>query len=272
MHENDTIYYPQDEMTTFLLKVTTGCTHNKCSFCSMYKEDTYSEVAPLDIDMQLMNGYLYTEKVFLTGADPISIGFDKMKILLDKIHKHLPYCACVASYASIRNISKYSEEELSALHDKGLRLLYIGFETGRDDVLKKIHKGHTVEEAIEQGKKLNTVKLPFNAIIMYGIAGKDASVENAIATAQMLNQFAVKKIITMNLMLFHGTELKKQVDEGIFKLATQEERLLEIKTLLANIEPKKPTLFDMTHPTNIIKIKGMLPEDKERLIKEIEEL
>lgn len=99
-----------------------------------------------------------------------------MKQLLDMIHLHLPYCARVASYAAIRSIFKYSVEELSILHDAGLRLLYIGFETGRDDILKLMNKGHTVEQAIQQARKLNEANLPFNSIVMYGIAGEGESV------------------------------------------------------------------------------------------------
>ncbi|MFD3156753.1 radical SAM protein [Haloimpatiens sp. FM7330] len=269
MYKNDTVYYPQDEMTTFLLPVTVGCSYNKCAFCSMYKDDKYGEVPFQDIEMQLLNGYTYTEKVFLTGADPMAIGFDKMKRLLDMIHKYLPYCACVASYAAIKSIAKYSVDELSILHDAGLRLLYIGFETGRDDILKLMNKGHTVDEAIKQAKKLNESKIPFNSIIMYGIAGEGEYVDNAIATAKMINQFITNKVITMNLTIFNGTELNNMVKRGDFIPQSRNERLVEIRTLLENLEPKQPMVFDTTHPTNIIKIKGTLPQDKEKLIARI---
>ncbi len=269
MYKSANIYYPQDEMTTDLLPVTIGCTYNKCAFCSMYKDERYSEVPFLDIEMELRHGYKYTEKVFLTGADPLSIGYDKMKKLLNMIRDYLPYCACVASYASIRSVSKYSLEELSILHNLGLRLLYIGFETGRDDVLKSVNKGHTVNEAIKQAKKLNEAKLPFNAIIMYGIGGKGQSEDNAIATAKMINEFTPRSVITMNLTVFPGTELQKMIERGCFIPSSGVERLIEIKTLLENLEPHHPMIFDTTHPTNIIKIKGTLPHDKERLIDEV---
>ncbi len=235
----------------------------------MYKDETYSEVPFPEIEMELKHGYKYTEKIFLTGADPMSIGFDKMKKLLHMICDYLPYCACVASYASIRSISQYSLEELTVLHNLGLRLLYIGFETGRDDTLKLVNKGHTVNEAIQQAKKLNEAKLLFNSIIMYGIAGEDQSVDNAVATANMINQFAPRSVITMNLTVFSGTELHKMIERGCFIPPSGVERLIEIKTLVENLEPNQPTIFDTTHPTNIIKIKGTLPHDKERLIDEV---
>lgn len=271
MSNNEMVYYPQDEMNTLLLPVTLGCSYNKCAFCSMYKEEKYSEVHFSDIEKQLVNANAYTERVFITGADPMAIGFEKMKRLLDMIRRYLPYCACVASYASIKNIAKYSVEELSILHDDGLRLLYIGFETGSDDVLKLMKKGHTTKEAIEQARKLNEAKIMFNTIIMYGIAGKGGSVENALETVKMVNQFVTSKVITMNLTVISGTELSSMVKRGEFIPADGRERLLEIKTLLENLEQKQPMIFDTTHPTNIIRIKGTLPQDRKRLIDKVTE-
>ncbi len=269
MYKDDTIYYPQDEMNTCLLPVTSGCSWNRCAFCSMYKDIRYAEVPFPDIEAELRSGYTYTEKIFLTGADPLSIGFRKMKRLLDTIHQYLPYCARVASYASIQNIKRYSVEELSILHDAGLRMLYIGFETGSDDILAKMRKGHRVAEAIEQAQKLNRARLPFNAVIMYGIGGEGESEKNAVATAEMINQFTTDRVITMNLAIFYGTELEGMVQRGEFILAEQKERLVEIKTLLENLKPRQPMIFDTTHPTNMIKIQGTLPQDKERLTWEV---
>ncbi len=270
MYKDDTIYYPQDEMTTALLPVTSGCIYNKCAFCAMYKGVRYSEVSFHDIEIELLNGYKYTEKVFLTGADPLSVGFEKVRRILELIHKHLPYCACVASYASIKSISRYSVSELSILHEEGLRLLYIGFETGRDDVLKLMNKSHRVNEAVLQAKKLNEARITFNSILMYGIAGQGEGVNNAIATAEMVNQFITNKIITMNLTVFFGTELNSMIEKGAFTLSSCSERLVEIRTLLENIKPLKPTIFDTTHPTNIIRIKGILPKDKGMLINKVD--
>lgn len=269
MNKNDTVHYPNDEMTTFLLPVTTGCSYNRCAFCSMYKDQQYSKVSIRDIEMQLLNGYPYTEKVFLTGADPLVIGFDRMREILDLINKYFPYCACVKSYASIKSIAKYSDEELSILHAEGLRLLYIGFETGRDDILKLMNKGHTCDDAIKQAKRLNKANMQFNTIIMYGIAGQGESIDNAIQTANMINQFETKKIITMNLLVFEEAELRNMVKRGEFTVPSGDERLLEIRTLLENLKCEKETIFDTSHPTNIIKIKGKLPREKDRLMYEL---
>ncbi|HOR54563.1 MAG: radical SAM protein [Thermovirgaceae bacterium] len=270
MYKDDTIYYPQDEANTVLLPVTTGCSYNRCAFCSMYKDTKYAPVPFPAIEAELRSGYLYTEKIFLTGADPLSIGYSEMKRILGAIHHYLPYCHRVASYASIRSISRYSLEELSVLHDAGLRLLYIGFESGKDDVLKSMKKGHTVDEAIEQARKLNEARLPFYTVIMYGIAGEGESLRNALSTAAMINRFNTGKVITMNLVVFYGAELDGMVKRGEFTPPGAKERLLEIRTLLESLAPRDRMVFDTTHPTNIIKTYGTLPEDRRRLLVEVD--
>ena len=104
---------------------------------------------------------------------------------------------------------------------------------------------------------------------MYGIAGEGESADNALATARMINQFTTDKVITMSLVVFYGTELEEMVKRGEFIPAFPKERLSEIKILLENIEPEQPMIFDTTHPTNMIKIQGTLPQDKRRLIDEV---
>lgn len=269
MYKSETIYYPQSEIHTPLIPIASGCPHNKCKFCSMYKEQPYEELDITDIEYELKNLEEYTEKIFITGADPLAVGYKKMMLVLKKVKKYAPYCACVAAYASVRSIAKYSVEELKDLHAAGLCLLYIGFESGWDYALKLMGKGHTVEMAIEQGKKLNEAKILFNSIVMYGIAGQGNSVENAIKTAEMLNQFHSYKIVTMNLTVFEMTELAKMVQRKEFVQANSNEKILEVKTLLEHLDTKKPTIFDTTHTTNMVKLTGTLPEEKEKLINEL---
>ena len=269
MYKNQTIYYPQDEMNTALLPVTMGCSYNKCAFCSMYKGIPYEEVSFSDIKFELMNIDSLTERLYLVGADLLHIGFEKLHRLLVEIKHQLPYCACVACYSSVKSLRNYSVEELTQLHEAGLRLLYVGFESGSDEVLTMVHKGHTVEEAILQGQKLNAAHLQFNAIIMYGLAGEGKCIQAAHETAKMLNQMELHKIITMNLTLFTGTELSQRTKDGTYHPAPRLERVEELRTLLQELEPKQRLLFDTTHPTNIVRILGYLPDDQERLISEL---
>lgn len=270
MSEIRNVYYPQSEMNTVLLPVANGCPYNQCAFCSMYKDEKYQEVPLQEIEQELMNGDPYTERVFLTGADPLAVGYERMLRILKLIKKYFHYCGCVAAYASVRSLKRYSVGELAALHREGLRLLYVGFETGNDEALAFMKKGNTAEEAIQQGRKLTEANMIFNAIIMYGIAGKDKCVENAKRTAKMLNQLKPRKIITMNLTVFQGTELASLVKEGKFAEAGVKEKMREIKSLIENLDVEKRVEFDTTHATNLVKLQGWLPEQREEFIEKLE--
>ena len=131
-------------------------------------------------------------------------------------------------------------------------------------------KGHTAAAAVRQGQKLNEAKLPFCAIVMYGIAGEGKGEENARLTAKLLNQFVPAKIITMNLTVFALTELAEMVKEGRFTEATTREKLQELKTLIKELQMKKPVEIDTTHTTNLMKMTGRLPEDAEKLLDQID--
>ncbi len=270
MYKDETTYYPVNEMHTQLVPVTIGCAHKKCAFCHMFENCTYEEVPLHDIDYELQYGKEYTERVFLTGADPMHIGFEKMLKVLQLIRKRLPRCACVACYAAVRTVYRYTVEELSQLHDLGLRLLYIGFESGDDAILSFMKKGHNLDMALTAAKKLNEAHIPFNSIVMLGLAGKGKGLEHAKANAEMLNQFKSSKVVTMNLTVFDSTPLAAMETRGDFVQASNWEKCEELKALIEALDPADGTILDTTHPTNTIKIKGQLPFEREKLLKDLE--
>ena len=271
MYKDETTYYPTSERHTQLIPVTVGCAHKKCAFCAMYEDCSYSEVSINDIDYELQYGNEYTEKVFLTGADPMHIGFAKLEKILQLIRRRLPRCACVAAYASVRSILKYSVEELKQLHELGLRLLYIGFESGSDEALALMKKGNTSAQALEAALKLNEARIPFNTIVMYGFAGAGNGVENAHKTAALVNQFKSNKIVTMNLTLYPSTPLASMVERGEFTEASNAEKKEELRVLLQELDPPGGSLFDTTHSTNYIHLLGRLPEERDSLLEQLEQ-
>lgn len=269
MKEKIIIHYPQDERDSFLLPVTQGCSYNQCLFCTMYRDQVYEEVSFSQIEQHLKNADPYTEKVFLTGADPLAIGFEKMEALLAKIRQFLPICARVSSYSSVKNLSAYTLEQLAFLHDGGLRQLYIGFETGRDDLLRQMRKPHTLKEAIVQAQKLNRAHLPFNAILLLGLGGHAEGEKSGLATAAMMNQMEADRLITMKLTLFQGSKLAEMAEKGTLVPADHQEILREMEVLLEGLEPQRTMIFDTTHPTNVVKIKGVLPREQRALLKKL---
>lgn len=275
MKYDEVIYRPPSEAYTLLLQVTSGCSHNKCSYCSMYKDITFKTESLEQIEKDLIEAkktHINTKKIYLLNGDPFSLSADKLKSIAELIHKHLPNCQTISMYASISNIENKTMEELKELKALGINDLYIGVETGFDESLKRINKGNTSKQAIEQLQRLNQASIDFISIIMYGVAGKGKGIENALATANLLNSVKSKAIALMNLTLIPGTALYEEARRGDFIEASDREKLIEEKTLIENLNLKDDTLFSSIHMSNIESLNGILPRDKEAFVHRLNKL
>lgn len=272
MKYDEMIYRPPSEAYTLLLQVTSGCSHNKCSYCNMYKNINFKTESLEQIEKDLIEAkktHKYTKKIYLLNGDPFSLSANKLKSIAKLIRKHLPNCETISMYASINNIQNKSMEELKELQALGINDLYIGVETGYDESLKHINKGNTSKEAVEQLQRLNEASIDFISIIMYGVAGKNKGIENALATAKLLNSVKSKAIALMNLTLIPGTDLYEEALRGDFIEASEKEKLIEEKTLIENLNLKDDTLFSSIHMSNIESLNGFLPRDKDSFIKRL---
>ncbi|MBQ9307415.1 MAG: radical SAM protein [Clostridia bacterium] len=150
MHFTGPVYCPPFEARSFLLQVTTGCSHNRCAFCTMYRDVPFT-VEPLSqIEADLQEAEPWKEgisRVFLESGDPFTLSYERLCRIAELIHRYLPHAQTIAMYASIRNISGKTDAELSALRKLGINELNIGVESGSDAVLRAMHKGYNAREA-----------------------------------------------------------------------------------------------------------------------------
>ena len=152
MHQTGQIYRPPSEASVQRLEVTIGCSHNKCSFCTMYRKTPF-RVAPLeDVEMDLKELHDRGEKItriYLTNGDPFVLGTDRLVKIAELVHQYLPEVEVLTCYASIQNLKAKSLEDLKLLKSVGYDELYVGLETAYAPAVKLINKGFTVEEAYE---------------------------------------------------------------------------------------------------------------------------
>lgn len=269
MKYDSNIYRPPSEAYTLLLQVTSGCSHNKCTYCNMYKDVQFKTETLEQIEKDLIEAksfYQYGERIYLLNGDPFCLSADKLKSIAKLINKHLPNCKTISMYSSISSIKSKTIDELKELRSLGINDLYIGIETGNDEALKNIKKGNTSEEAIEQLRRLNEAGIDFISIIMYGVAGHGKGIENAIDTAKLLNSANSKVIALMNLTLIPGTDLYEESLRGEFLESSELEKLIEVKTLIENLNLKTETAFSSIHISNIAPLNGTLPRDKQKFI------
>ncbi len=269
MHYTGTIYRPPFEARSLLLQVTTGCSHNRCSFCTMYRDEHFS-VEPLEqVEEDLKEAREYVPnvtRVFLENGDPFALSFDRLEKIAVMIRAYLPKVETIAMYASIKNVIGKTDEELRRLRSLGINELNIGVESGLDEALSYMNKGYTASQAVQELSRLKAAGMDYGANIILGCAGAERRHENAAATAKLLNETEPYLIFTGTIHADPGCPLYEEMEKGRFVESTFGEYLDEEEELLELLDLKDCYLFGL-HPSNIVRMHGNLPEDKETMLK-----
>lgn len=272
MNYEGTTYRPPPEADTPLLQVTVGCTHNKCTFCNMYRDVRFRRIPMKQIESdlrELREIFPRSERFFLVNGDAFALKTDVLKEIAETIRQFFPECQTISMYASIGNIKAKSDEKLMEIQKAGIDDLYVGVETGWDKILERINKGHTADEARHQLDRLNNIGIRHIANLMLGVAGMGNGLENARLTAAFINQTRPGIIWVGTLAIFQGTELYSQMVQKSFLPATELEILEEEKALIGAVELDN-VYFYGDHPTNTVRLTGRLPQDKHKMIAAID--
>jgi len=272
MHYTDPVYRPPFEASSLLIEVTTGCSHNKCRFCTMYKEVPFC-VAPMSqIEEDILEAakyYSYMERVFLVNADPFVLSAKKLKEITDLIHKHLPKVQSIGMYATILNIGGKSDNELLELRKAGINQLNIGVESGNEKAIRYFNKGYDLETAKTQLKRLKKAGIDYSINIILGALGEGHWEENAIANAAFLNEVQPYLIFTGTLHIDKGSRLEKDYMDGEYIEATIGEILQEEIEMTKRLELDDCIFFGL-HPSNVVVASAYLPEQKGELVSYME--
>jgi len=269
---NGTIYRPPVEADTMLLPVTEGCSHNSCRFCSMYKGVPFRMLPLADIEAYLRDAISYyqragwtTNRVYLVGADPFVLSFGRLRPIIELIKRSLPTCETITMYAAVRNIMRKSDDDLSSLREMGVNDLYVGIESGLEDVLWALNKGNTVAQAREQCLRLGACGIAHMDMLMLGAGGKGRGRESALAAANLLNETKPKMILINSMSIFPDTALYADVQSGKFVPAGEKEMLIEERLLIKHLE-LPDTYFWAAHSLDAVRFQGYLGEDKPQML------
>ena len=223
MRYKGSVYRPPSEAYSLIVQVTYGCSHNTCAFCSMYKEKHFA-IRPLEEvleDFRIARGvYRRVDRVFLADGDALVRKANELYTILDTIRELFPECERVTSYASPASIRIRTEEELRTLRDKGLTMVYMGLESGCDDVLKRMRKGHMSAEIVEMGRKVRRCGMALSVTAITGLGGPELLERHAIETAEAFNAMNPEYIGMLTLMVEPETPLYDWVRDGSFQLLT----------------------------------------------------
>lgn len=273
MKYTGTTYRPPIEANTVLLQVTVGCAHNKCNFCTMYRDVRFTTESLEQIEKDLKEAkqiYGDLKRIFLVNGDAFVLSANRLKSIADLIIQYFPEMEVITMYASIRNIRTKSDKELQELRSLRINELWVGLESGNEETLGHMNKGFTLKESYEQMDRLNQAGIVHNSIFMLGASGSGRGIDAAIDTAELINKTKPQLVGVTSLGFFDGSQIAKEVADGTFIPATEREILEEERKLIELIEVDNMPFFG-NHPINAVSIRGTLPRDKERMIRLIDD-
>lgn len=260
------------ERSAFMLPIAVGCSYNACKFCTLFKHLKYRELPMEEIEAELIRVKEVggnPKRVFLGDGNACGVATEKLLKILELVHQYFPNCEGVNMDATVTNIQEKSDEELKALKEAGVDQLYLGIETGLDDVLTFMCKDHNLEDVYAAIERLHKFGLDYDAHMMTGIAGKGRGMENAKAIAEFYNRTNPRKIVNFSLFLHKEAPLYRDVEKGTFVPADELENMMEERRLLELLDVKDVE-YDGFHDFVKVRTRGTLPDDREKMIAKLD--
>lgn len=267
------VFRPPSEGRSLIIQATIGCSHNKCRFCTMYREKKFRIRSSDEIIEELRglkNYYDYYKRIFLADGDAMGMPTSELMRILTFIREEITQINRVGIYAHGKNLLGKSIEELKRLKDAGLGIVYIGLESGSDKVLSQMNKGISVEECVEGALRAKKAGMKVSVMLISGLGGRELMREHAVESARAVNRIKPNYLSLLTLMLDDSAEIMRDIEEGRFELLSPEEVLDEARIFLEETSLDK-TIFRSNHASNYLAMEGVLGRDKEKLLREIEE-
>ncbi|NIB44279.1 radical SAM protein [Pseudomaricurvus alkylphenolicus] len=269
----DPVFRPPSEARSLILQVTNGCSWNKCTFCEMYTQSQKRfRPKPIEeLDQQLMQlaqaGYP-VRRVFLADGDAMTLSVRRLREILELVKSYYPDVQRISSYCLPRNLKKKSVEELTELRQLGLSMMYVGCESGDDQVLSLVEKGENFASSLEALQKIKAAGMKSSVMILNGLGGEQYSRQHAVNSARLMNAAQPDFLSTLVVSFPAGDQRYQHNFEGRFQPLGQTRLFEEMELLLENLELER-TVFRSDHASNYLVLKGILGRDKEALLKQV---
>ena len=265
------VYRPPSEAYSLIIQVTIGCSHNKCRFCSMYKDKQFHirQLEDILADLRECRAYYRrVKRIFLADGDALCLSNAKLLAILEAIRQLYPECERVGIYGRATDILRKSPEELRALKEAGIGIVYVGAESGNPQVLAGMCKRATREELIEGVRRAEDAGIAASVTFISGLGGRALWKEHAVDSASMISAMHPSYASWLTLMLDPSAPVTRDIAEGRFELLKPAEVLEEMDVMLSHIEMPAGTtcVFRSNHASNYLSLKGDLPQDREKML------
>ncbi|WP_165060277.1 radical SAM protein [Adlercreutzia sp. ZJ154] len=265
---------PPQDMNCPMLPIVDGCAHGKCRFCDIFTDIPFTalpmETVISDIEGIAKYSTAITRRIYLTGGNPFTLPTKRLIEVFDEVEKRIPTVNSYGGFCRIADIANKSDEDLALLASRGVDDIAIGAESGFDEALAFMRKGHTAADIIEQAKRLHKAGISFTFFYLTGMAGAGHTEENAIASAKVFSEAAPKRILIVTMTPTKTWPLAADIQAGRWKVPTEIEMAHEIRTLIANLDCD--CTVNCSHDTDILRFQGRVPENQEKMLELLDNL
>lgn len=267
------VFRPPSEAQSLILPVTNGCSWNKCTFCEMYtapqKKFSVRDEKQVLTEIQRVSEQMIVQRVFLADGDALALSTRRLLTILYAIQESLPTVRRVTSYCLPSNLKNKSISELQELADAGLKMVYVGAESGDDEVLRKVNKGETYASTLSALSKLGEAGIKRSVMILNGLGGRSLSAQHADQSAALMNETQPEFLSTLVVSFPQGnTRFKTSFPE--FESLQQQELFIELQRFIGQLQLKN-TVFRSDHASNYLPLKGTLGADKQRFLAQLQQ-
>lgn len=290
--ERPNIIRPPSEWRSYFLPITSGCSNNTCTFCAYYGsklqmrdiDDVKKEIDALALYMEhgirlpTISDMVYAiarqwdgRRVFLQDGDALVYPFPRLKEALQYLNEKFPGLERTTAYATPQDILRRSLNELKELRELKLDIFYVGVESGDDEILRRVGKGVDYSQMVEAGRKAKEAGIILSVSVILGLGGVEGSEAHSLNTARILTDIDPEYAGALTLTLVPGTPLHYQWQQGNFSPINPFQSLQELKTIVEN-STFSDCFFSSMHASNYVSVRGRLPQDKPRMITELEQV
>lgn len=267
------VYRPPSEASSYILQVTYGCTHNRCTFCAMYRSKRFAvrPFAEVEADIREAAELMpETRRVFLADGDALVLSPARLNAILDLLTSHFPRLQRVSTYADAKSLLQKSKEDLQHLRNKGLRIFYMGLESGNEEVLRRLDKEATAAAMTAAVAHAHAAGMKSSIIVLLGAGGVELSAPHAADSARVISAMSPHYCSALTLTIVPNTPLAAAVEAGTFQPISPLTSLDELRTLVAGIAPTRGTIFRANHASSYLPLGGVLPRDRAALLRSID--
>ena len=264
------IWRPPSEARSLILQATVGCSHNACIFCVSYKQKKYrvrgADGVQSDLDSLPFDYKRRVRRVFLADGNALAMPTDELIETLHVLRPELPSLERVGVYGYAKDVRDKSVDDLRRIKEAGLGIVYLGLETGDDELLRWSRKGVDSAENVKACTMIREAGIPLSLTIILGLGGLENSERHAQATAKVLNEIDPEYIGALTLMTPPGTRIHEMIQDREFEPMDPWDILKELRVLVEGLELTN-CIFRTNHASNYLPIRGTLNADKEAILR-----